>query len=70
MGPAGQLVKEASQSLRPQAQKKSKSIFSGGVYVGENTSQPGSVRAGRSKRTASARTGLQSPPSKESAGLF
>ena len=44
--------------------KNSQNVFSGGVYVGENTSQLRSVRVVRSRRTASARTGLQSPPSK------
>ena len=44
--------------FRPQAKKQLNLVFSGGVYVGENTSQPGSVRVVRRQRTASARTGL------------
>ena len=44
--------------FRPQAKKQLNLVFSGGVYVGENTSQPVSVRVVRCQRTASARTGL------------
>jgi hypothetical protein len=51
------LIKSLAQ-FAPAGANKIISVFSGGVYVGENTSQTGSVRAGRLKRTASARTGL------------
>ena len=46
ISPAAELpqnVKKASQSLRPQAQTV-EIIFSGGVYVGENTARLANVR--------------------------
>ena len=41
------ISKEASQSSPPAGGEKSEIIFSGGVYVGENTAQPASVRIAR-----------------------
>ena len=47
------LIKKASQSLRPQAQR-SPIIFFGDMCGEENTSRPANVRAVRRKRTARA----------------
>mgnify|MGYP006916266066 CR=1 FL=1 len=53
-----QTVDKASQSFSPEGEKAIESVFDRGVYVGENTSQPGSVRVVRRERTASACAGL------------
>ena len=44
---SGLRVQKASQSSPPAGGEKSEIIFSGGVYVGENTAQPASVRIAR-----------------------
>ena len=44
---SGLRVQKASQSSPPADGEKSEIIFSGGVYVGENTAQPASVRIAR-----------------------
>ena len=49
-----QLVEKVSQSFAAAAAKKSEIVFSGGVYVGENSSQPANVRIVRLQRTKSA----------------
>ena len=57
-------VEKASQSSRPQARMKWKSVFSGGVYVGENTFRPASVGTVRYMRTVPARSRAVSPSKK------
>jgi hypothetical protein len=42
-------LSKASQSLRPQAQIKYKSAFSGGMYVGKSSYQAASVEIARPK---------------------
>ena len=64
------LSKKPRRVFRSQAKNQSNLVFSGGVYVGENTSQLRSVRVVRPQRTASARTELHPPPSRKSIGLF
>jgi len=44
-------VKKASQSSPPAGGESNRIIFSGGVYVGENTAQSASVRIVRQRRT-------------------
>ena len=57
-GRDSQTIDKASQSFSPEGEKAIESVFDRGVYVGENTSQPGSVRVVRRERTASACAGL------------
>ena len=59
-GGALQSVKKASQSLLPAGSKGNQIMFSGGVYVGEHTSQAASVGSVRQGCTDSARSGLLS----------
>ncbi len=54
-----QSVKKASQSLPPQRQKESKSVFGRGAYVDKNTAQAASVEFVRHRRTNYARSRLQ-----------
>ena len=49
----------ASQSSPPAGGESIEIIFSGGVYVGENTAQSASVRIACSRRTIRARSGLR-----------
>ena len=65
-----QSVKKASQSLPPQRQIKSKTIFCRGVYLTENTSQAACVRVVRHRRTRSALSRLQSFRRKAPKGFF
>ena len=48
----------ASQSSPPAGGEESEIIFSGGVYVGENTAQSASVRIVCQRRMIRARSGL------------
>ena len=54
-------VEKVSQSLLPAGSKDNPIMFSGGVYVGEHTSQAASVGSVRQGRTDPARSGLRSP---------
>jgi len=49
-----QFVEKASQSFATVAAKECEIVFSGGMHVGENTSQPANVRVVRLQRTRSA----------------
>ena len=55
---SGLRVQKASQSSPPAGGEKSEIIFSGGVYVGENTAQSASVRIVCQRRMIRARSGL------------
>jgi hypothetical protein len=54
LGALLQLVEKASQSFAAMRRNKVQAIFSGGVYVGKNSSRPANVRAVRRRRAASA----------------
>ena len=55
---SGLRVQKASQSSPPAGGEESEIIFSGGVYVGENTAQSASVRIVCQRRMIRARSGL------------
>jgi hypothetical protein len=46
-GGTAEVVEKASQSFAARRRNKMQVIFSGGVYVGKNTSRPANVRAQR-----------------------
>ena len=65
LSPAAELpqnVKKASQSLRPQAQTV-EIIFSGGMYVEENTARLANVRRVRPSCAAASRSPFKREPS-------
>ena len=59
----------ALQSSPPAGGESIEIIFSGGVYVGENTTQSVSVRIVRLRRTIRARSGLKFPYQKSPFGF-
>jgi hypothetical protein len=66
----GSARQKASQSLRPQAQIRWKSVFSGGVYVGKNSYQAAVVEIARPTPRNLCAQQTVALLSKEAAGLF